>query len=92
MTCFACVISKTQNAKIGDALIFMICMKNPDRVQPLSGMVRRSPAAACVQIRLNIKAGALLYAVGCSAYSVAQVNESAAYLFSANIRYLNNFF
>ena len=51
-------------------------------MQTLSGMVRRSPAAACVQIRLNIKAGALLYAVGCSAYSVAQVNESAAQLFA----------
>ncbi|WP_337670185.1 hypothetical protein, partial [Prevotella pectinovora] len=38
------------------------------------------------------KTGALLYAVGCSTYSVAQVNESAAYLFFANIRYLNNFF
>lgn len=36
------------------------------------------------------KTGALLYAVGCSTYSVAQVNESAAYLFFANIRYLNN--
>ena len=50
-------------------------------------------ACGIVQIRLNIKkTGALLYAVGCSTYSVAQVNESAAYLFFANIRYLNNFF
>ena len=92
MTCFACGIAKTPNAQIGDVLIFMICINNPVRVQTLSGMVRRSPAAACVQIRLNIKkTGALLYAVGCSTYSVAQVNESAAYLFFANLRYLTNF-
>ena len=39
------------------------------------------PTVICLKVPFSDGLGALLYAVGCSTYSVAQVNESAAYLF-----------
>ena len=77
MTCFACGIAKTPNAKIGEVLIFMICINNPDRVQTLSGMVRRSPAAACVQIRLNIKK-TVLYCMRSAARRILSLRSTRA--------------